>query len=31
MYFMPDDGPLEGPKHVALLINAINDCCVQWQ
>jgi len=28
-FFMPDDGPCEGPKHVALLIQAIQNCYVQ--
>jgi len=30
-FFMPDDGPWEGPKHVALLIQAIKNCYVQQQ
>jgi hypothetical protein len=28
-FFMPDDGPCEGPKHVALLIQTIQNFYVQ--
>jgi len=28
---MADNGPYEESKHVALLMNAIKDCCVRRQ
>jgi hypothetical protein len=31
MYFVLDDGPSEGPKHVAFLVQAVKGCCIQWQ
>jgi hypothetical protein len=29
--FVPDNGPSEGPKHVAFLVQTVKGFCIRWQ